>query len=192
MRVRPWLVVCSALLVATAIGGAVGYHKLLRWRRFDVVEPGVLYRSGILKDWQLRRAIQRYGIKTVFSFTFTNHRREEEVCREEGVRRYFQYLPGDGVGTDDPYLRFLQIAQDPANHPILVHCSAGVQRTGGAVALYRIFFQRWRFEDAVAEMIAKGNEGEKAQIAQLRDLYEDVTWTTAIATESPASEKKSR
>lgn len=182
---RPKVLVVVLALVGIAVGGGIAYHKLLEWKRFDVVDSGVLYRSGLLKDWQLRRAIKKYKIKTVFSLTFTNNEGEAAVCKEAGVKRYFQYLPGDGVGTDDPYLRFLEVAQDPSNHPILVHCSAGVQRTGGAVALYRIFYQQWRFEDAIKEMIAKGNEGESAQVAQLRDIYEDVTWSTAIATENP-------
>ena len=163
------------ILLLIAAAGALSvlvYSKLIRWKRFDVVQRGVLYRSGELSDWQLRRAIERYGLKTIFSFTFSNHEAEQKVCDRASVRRYFCYLPGDGVGPDDPYLRFLQVAEDPANHPILVHCSAGVQRTGGAVALYRMLFQDWSFDEAIADMIAKGNEGKPAQIAQLRRIYE--------------------
>ena len=153
---RPKVLLTLILLIGFGIGGGVFHHKVLEWKRFEVVDAGALYRSGILRDWQLRRAIEKYKIKTVYSLTFTNNVGEEAVCREAGVKRYFQYLPGDGVGTDDPYLRFLEIAQDPKNHPILVHCSAGVQRTGGAVALYRIFFQQWRFEDAVKDLKRRG------------------------------------
>ena len=161
-----------AILLLGVIGlvGGVIHHKFIEWKRFEVVEPGVLYRSGILRDWQLRRALDQYKIKTVFSLTFTNNAAEQRICDEKGVRRYFCYLPGDGVGTDDPYLRFLELVQDPKNHPVLVHCSAGVQRTGGAVALYRVLLDGWEFDDAVAEMIDRGNEGKKPQIDQLRRI----------------------
>jgi tyrosine-protein phosphatase SIW14 len=168
-RSRSVLVV---LAVAASVGGGVTCHKLLRWKRFDVVEPGVLYRSGTLTSWQLRRAVESYGIRTVFSFTHTDHSNETAVCARLGVRRYFCYLPGDGVGPDDPYLRFLQIVEDPDNHPILVHCSAGVQRTGGAVALFRSIIQGWPFDSAIDEMLAKGNRKKPAQIDQLRGIYQ--------------------
>ena len=167
-RARFGIVVAVAAL---AVGTAVVHHKLLRWKRFDVVTPGVLYRSGSLRDWQLRRAIDEYRIKTVFSFTHTNDEAEQRLCDEAGVRRYYCYLHGNGVGPDDPYLRFLQVVQDPSSHPLLVHCSAGVQRTGGGVALYRTLLQDWTFDDAITEMIEKGNKGRQDQIDQLRRVH---------------------
>jgi predicted protein tyrosine phosphatase len=48
--------------------------------------------------------------------------------------------------------------------PTLVHCHAGAQRTGGAVALYRVLIDRWTACQAVAEMNAFGhcaNDNEK-------------------------------
>lgn len=174
MRHHKAILVIACLAVLTA-SGAVFYRKVLWWKRFAVVEPGVLYRSGILRDWQLRRAIEKYNIKTVFALTYTNNAGEQRVCDEMGVRRHFVYLAGDGVGPDDPYLRFLQIAQNPENHPILVHCSAGVQRTGGAVALYRILFQDWDFDRAIQEMIAMGNDGKQDQIDQLRRIEQKLS-----------------
>jgi protein tyrosine/serine phosphatase len=32
---------------------------------------------------------------------------------------------------------------DPANHPVLVHCFAGVHRTGAHIAIYRMVHDRW-------------------------------------------------
>lgn len=169
------LALVALLLVATVTGGAIFHRKVLWWKRFAVVEDGILYRSGILKDWQLRSAIEKYGIRTVFALTFTNDAGEQRVCDEMNVRRYFCYLAGNGVGPDDPYLRFLQIAQNPDNHPILVHCSAGVQRTGGCAVLYRVIFQDWDFDRAIDEMIAMGNDGNPAQIEQLRRVTETLS-----------------
>lgn len=161
--------VALAIVAATLVGAGVA-RKQLRWKRFAVVEPGVLYRSGMLKPWQLRQAIDAYGIKTVFSLTFTRNAEEEAVCREAGVERRFHYLSGDGVGPDDPYLAFLAVARDPSKRPLLVHCSAGVQRTGGAVALFRCVEQGWDIDRALAEMNAMGNDGNEPQRKQLREL----------------------
>ena len=177
---RRALAVLILAAIAGSVGGAVAHHKIWRWKRFDVVESGVLYRSGILKDWQLQRAIERYHLKTVYSLTHTNNDREQRVCDAAGVRRHLVYLHGNGQGPDDAYLRFLQLIQDPANHPMLVHCSAGVQRTGGAVLLYRVLFQDWPFERAVEEMIAKGNRGRPAQIEQLRAVVAKLSGNPAV------------
>ena len=181
---RKWVWGLALFIGATSGLGAVAYHKLLRWKRFEVVEPGVLYRSGILKDWQLEAAIDRYHFKTVFSFTHTNNSAERAVCQQAGVRRYYCYLHGNGVGPDDPYLRFLEVVQDPSQQPILVHCSAGVQRTGGAVALYRILFNDWSFDRAIDEMIEKGNKGKQDQIRQIKRISDRLTASKLANAES--------
>lgn len=160
------------LIAGVACGGGWAYLRWTTWKRFAVVEPGVLYRSGMMRPEHFRQALRAYGIRTVFSLTFTDNERVESVCHEAGVQRHFHYLAGNGVGPDDPYLRFLEIVQDPANHPVLVHCSAGVQRTGGAVALFRMQLQGWSFDNAIAEMIRLGNDGNAPQREQLRRLHE--------------------
>lgn len=44
-----------------------------------------------------------------------------------------------------------------APKPLLVHCAAGVDRTGIVIALYRVLFNSWPKDSALAEM--KGTEG---------------------------------
>ena len=131
-----------------------------------------MYRSGTLKNDQIDSLINDYQVKTIVSFTYTNLADEMRVTNQNGAKHYFMYLSGDGEGPDDAFLRFLQIMKNEENYPVLVHCSAGVQRTGGAVALYRMFVQNWKFEDAIDEMVAKGNKGRASQIEQLRTIHE--------------------
>jgi tyrosine-protein phosphatase SIW14 len=47
---------------------------------------------------------------------------------------------------------FLKLVRDPANRPVFVHCLHGSDRTGLAVASYRIMEQGWALEDAVQEL----------------------------------------
>lgn len=189
-RSRRLTVGVGVLLLAGLV--LVVHHKFLRWKRFEVVAEGQLYRSGQLRDWQLRKAVRDYGIRTVFAFNFENDKEEERTCRELGVARHFSYLPGDGVGPDDPYLRFLQVASDPANQPVLVHCAAGVQRTGGAVALYRTVVENWDFDRAVEEMISRGNGGRRDQVAQLRKIAEGVKVAAGLTCPVPETAFRDR
>ncbi len=40
--------------------------------------------------------------------------------------------------------------------PIFIHCKYGADRTGAAIALYRIKIENWKPHDAVVEMILGG------------------------------------
>ncbi|HVZ94641.1 MAG TPA: tyrosine-protein phosphatase, partial [Phycisphaerales bacterium] len=53
-----------------------------------------------------------------------------------GVKRIRMDLSGDGTGNPNCYVRALREMADPANHPLLIQCGAGAQRTGVACALY--------------------------------------------------------
>ena len=52
--------------------------------------------------------------------------------------------------------RFLEIMRDPKNHPVLIHCKAGLHRTGVLTAVYRMEYQRWTPQQAIAELRANG------------------------------------
>ena len=42
------------------------------------------------------------------------------------------------------------VMADPGNYPVLVHCFAGIHRTGAYCAVYRMEFERWDNADAMA------------------------------------------
>jgi protein tyrosine/serine phosphatase len=45
---------------------------------------------------------------------------------------------------------------DPKNYPVLVHCFAGIHRTGAYTAIYRMEFEGWSNAKAIAEVKACG------------------------------------
>jgi hypothetical protein len=49
---------------------------------------------------------------------------------------------------DEDMRRFLEIATDPTKQPVYVHCKLGADRTGVAVAVYRVCVEGWTKEDA--------------------------------------------
>lgn len=48
--------------------------------------------------------------------------------------------------------QYLSIVADPKNWPVMIHCQAGIHRTGIMAAVYRMQFQRWKPEHAISEM----------------------------------------
>jgi hypothetical protein len=145
------------------------HHKRLR-----EVAPGVLYRSGQLTAAGFRDAVARLNIRTVvncqnefpdpdLAWSFWDRRtvRERDLCRQLGVR-YIHLDPDLCPNRTDPHTvprvidEFTHIVDDPANHPVLLHCKAGLHRTGVLVAVYRIKYEGWDALAAVAELKAHG------------------------------------
>ena len=124
------------------------------WDHWDVVKPGILYRSGQLNADQLAAAVKRYGLRTVVNFQVPGARVEAE--RAAGARLGVDFMnlpmPGDGFGQEAQFREVLKACDDPARRPVLVHCAGGTCRTGAAVALYRFERDGWTIEDVAAEM----------------------------------------
>jgi protein tyrosine/serine phosphatase len=126
----------------------------LVWDHFDVVKPGVLYRSGQLNPDQLTQAVRQYGIKTVVNFQIAGPNVEAERALARRLKIDFMSLPmpGDGSGREVQFREVLKACDDPERRPVLVHCARGTCRTGAAVALYRFERDGWTVEDVAAEM----------------------------------------
>ncbi|MGL5094718.1 MAG: fused DSP-PTPase phosphatase/NAD kinase-like protein [Planctomycetia bacterium] len=140
------------LVAAAMIGIGVGAYKYFHWKNFAVVAEGKIYRSGQLQEHQLAKAIDKLGLKTVVCFNDEYADREEKLCKDKGIK--FVYLPmhSDGRAKPEQYREALNLVGDPANQPALVHCYAGVARTGATIALYRMTVDGWTFDDAIEEL----------------------------------------
>ena len=160
-------------LSAGAAGAAYALLRPDRLRNFGVVRDGVLYRSGQLTPDGFNRVLAESGCRTVVSLRPVRDADsnpdtwEEEVCAAAGVRHVRANPRGVGDdGLDRMVEGFLAVMDDPANHPVLVHCLAGRDRTGTACAVYRMEFDRWTAERAVAEMGEFGFDGDKDEAAR--------------------------
>jgi protein tyrosine/serine phosphatase len=45
---------------------------------------------------------------------------------------------------------------DPTNHPVLIHCRAGLHRTGVLTAVYRMEYEGWSTREAFNELKSNG------------------------------------
>ena len=144
------------------------YYKIERdrnYRNIRVVDDGVLYRSGQMTPEGFQRTVREFGIRTVISLRDSKDegkvsadQAEVEYCREQGIT-HFRFaqarwqLPDGSHPVAANMTEFLRILSDPQmKKPVLVHCFAGIHRTGGYVAVYRMEYDGWSAAEAIEEM----------------------------------------
>jgi len=142
---------------------------------FHKVSEG-LYRGGQPEENGIKH-LKKLGIKTVVNLrTHDTDRAMLKNTTITYVRLPFSvFWPKEKVFT-----RFLKIAKNPSRQPVFVHCKHGSDRTGAAVALYRIFIQGWQREEAIREMTAGGFGFHKVHNS-LKDFVREFEFSEAEA-----------
>jgi protein tyrosine/serine phosphatase len=143
-------------------------------KRLREVTPGVLYRSGQMTAEGFTDAVRRYHIRTIInlqdeypdpdlrlSYFGRGHIKESELCQRLGVR--YVYIPPDLISRrlvpqKHPVAidRFREVMNDPSSRPVLIHCRAGLHRTGVITAVYRMEYENWTPQEAMRELKANG------------------------------------
>lgn len=164
----PTLVGCLIVVLLIVSPIVYGVRSLREMREFRVVREGVLYRSGQMKPPALRRVVHDYGIRTIINLrekTPLNKvdEDEEHFCAREEINYHrfpvLHWESADGPAPIEGNVRqFREIIEDPRNHPVLIHCHAGIHRTGAYCAIFRMEYDGWSNADAVAELKACGYE----------------------------------
>jgi protein tyrosine/serine phosphatase len=172
--------IISAGVVATVLFVVNGVIPNFVPKNFDAVEPRKVYRSGELTSAAMKRVLEDHDITLVIDLG-AHHagsdgsRREARTVELLGARRVLLPLFGDGTGDPNRYVEALRQMQG-ADGPVLVHCAAGAQRTGVAIALYRMIEDGWSMDDALME--AQNYGYDPADNPKLRAYLE--RWAAAI------------
>lgn len=167
-RRRLWtaVVVVLALLSVLAVYATLRRYHL---KRFQQLRPGVFYRVAQPTERGLNELVRDHGIRTVVSLQLFDFRLrrglldpgepsgtlESQYVERLGAR-HVQWPMGEEQFwpwlTPWQFDEFFRLVDDPANHPIVVHCMGGRHRTGTLAALFRLEYDRWTPDEALAEM----------------------------------------
>lgn len=93
--------------------------------------------------------LKAMGVKTIVNL----HCFQSDRDALRGLGLQYAHLSCTALFADDDNVaRFLRIATDPANRPVFVHCEHGADRTGVAIAAYRVTVQGWHMTRARREL----------------------------------------
>lgn len=162
---RRYLFLVLAILI---VAGSVWlWEEILEERiipkRFGVVEQGKIYRCGQLHKALVEKTLRKYKIARIVDLTGgvpgdQNQQAEIRASQDLGIERVELFLQGDGTGDIRQYVEAIAFIYNAVQQskPVLVHCAAGAQRTGGVIAAYRLLVQKRPPAEVQREMTAYG------------------------------------
>jgi tyrosine-protein phosphatase SIW14 len=169
------LALSAVVVLLVAVWPIVEYRRVYALnKRLREVDPGRVYRAGEMTADGFAETVRRYQIRTVLNLqddfpdpdiceSFWDWRtvKESELCRRLGVR--FVLIKPDLIARRKIPLErpaavdeFLNLMDREDSYPVLIHCKAGLHRTGVITAVYRMEYQGWTPDEAYAELRAHG------------------------------------
>lgn len=158
------------------------------------VEAGKLYRSAQLEEKKLDKLVKEKGIKTIINLRGAKPGEDWYEADVAVAARYNIRLVDIGMSAKRlPHkkdLIALLEAFETVERPILIHCRAGVDRTGEAAALYQMLYMGKTKKEALKMLSPKYFHFEFFMPAKkyfIRDVWQGVEW--AINEYDPCSGK---
>lgn len=145
-----------------------------------------LYRGGQPTAAGFRK-LEAMGIKTIVNLRA--HHSDED--RLSGTSLRYVPIPVDaGDIGDKEVAAFLRVALDKRSRPVYVHCWHGSDRTGMAVAAYRMVAEGWPNDRAFAELPRFGFHARVYRGIEKYVLAFDVEAMKRLLGETPAAPAK--
>lgn len=148
-----------------------------------VVDEGTVYRSPQLKSEELLTAIHQLKIKTIINLRGENpdedwFKNEKKIAEENGVQLVNISMSARRLPHRKDLIKLLDTFRD-APRPILIHCKAGVDRTGEASAIYQMLYMQYTKKEALDMLSVKWGHVEKRFPAKkyfIKELWVDEEW----------------
>ena len=143
-----------------------------------------IYRSGQPSEDEFKSLYTFNEIRSVLNLRENNSDKDEidsvNARREKKIKLYEISLDTGNITEEDLY-KILTVIRD-APKPLLIHCWHGSDRTGCAVAAYRIIFENWSVEDAVSELMKPEYGHHKNIYRNIPELLRKADWKKIKAT----------
>ncbi len=113
-----------------------------------------LYRGSQPNERGLQK-LKKLGVTTIVDLRGElEKKREWESRQAQALGMRFVVIPGNGWSppTDEQIAQFFALLAERPVQTIFIHCWFGTDRTGVFIAAYRLAFQHWTPEQAIAEM----------------------------------------
>ena len=137
-----------------------------------------LYRSGQPDEDEFFSLYTFNEIRSVLNLRENNSDKDEIDAVNKGWKNAVSLyeIPLDtGKITEDDLYKILTVIRD-APKPLLIHCWHGSDRTGCAVAAYRIVFENWSVDDAVSELMKPEYGHHKTIYTNIPELLRKADW----------------
>ncbi|MCG3180128.1 MAG: hypothetical protein BIFFINMI_02483 [Phycisphaerae bacterium] len=174
-----WLIVAGMIALPLGFWGSYeAWTHLVFVKRFEVVEPGVLYRSAQPESKTCWPIFKSKGVTAVIDLRVPWEvprelaEREETEAARHGIRmvRIPMLTRYPMRGQLIEALRTIRGNEGAC----LVHCQHGRSRTGLVVAAYRVVVQGWDSKRAIAEMRDRGAELDGREEGLYIDFLEEM------------------
>lgn len=109
-----------------------------------------LYRGGLPDDAGLG-ALKKMGVEVVVDLRHGQDSTEKNTVTKLGMQ-YVSIPSWCPFPRDEPFARFLKVMEENRGKKVFVHCRLGDDRTGMAVAAYRMAEEGWTAGEAWKEM----------------------------------------
>src|SRR4030042_1260196 len=202
MRKSDVVVVCFIYIASVLLGGCATRPVSPPTRTWeqpcDVCVPGVanftkvtdkLWRGSQpdMNDPDIFRKLEQIGVKTVINL---RHNHDDFDKLKETNIRYLWIPMRAWHPEEEDLVLFLSALRrafaDPNLWPVFVHCAEGKDRTGYAIAAYRIIEEQGEAEDAIHEMFDfRYNTFWLGNPRFLRDLKKNSKEIAARVTRAP-------
>ncbi len=118
------------------------------------------------------RSLQAIGITTVLNLR--NYHSDDDEATGTDLKLLRRRMNAGSI-TEDDLLESLKMIRD-ADGPVLVHCWHGSDRTGAVCAAYRIVFENWTVETALAEMFYEPFGHHRRIYTNIPELIRTIDW----------------
>ncbi|OGV56909.1 MAG: hypothetical protein A2017_05235 [Lentisphaerae bacterium GWF2_44_16] len=170
MKFNKKILIALIVIVLLLAGGVAGYlidnHKTLY--HFETVASGKIYRSGCLSRKGSLRGFEKVwkmtGLKTIINLRSEKeaenskwYELEKDFAKSRGINLVNIPMLTDTPPSDAQIKQFLSIVTNPDMLPALIHCEAGVIRTGMMIAVYKVSVLKEKNEKVFRELPMYGH-----------------------------------